>query len=120
MALRSRPLSTRFFAALIVLILALVGMGLVGFDGLVRVQGANDQVYSDNYLTDETTSEVGVGLARVDALRARLATASDAAEASRLRAELELVAVPAVDRAISRLAPPHSDSSAPPRRGLPG
>ena len=107
MALRSRPLSTRFFAALIVLILALVGMGLVGFDGLVRVQGANDQVYSDNYLTEETTSEVAVGLSRVETLSARLATASDAAEASRLRAELELVAVPAVDRAISRLVALH-------------
>lgn len=79
MALRSSPLSTRFFVALIVLLVALLGITSVAFDGLVRVQGANDQVYSDNYLTAETTSQVAVELSRVDTLTSRLAGATDAA-----------------------------------------
>ena len=107
MALRSSSLSTRFFVALIVLIVALAGIGAVGFDGLVRVQRANDQVYSDNYLTEEATSEVAVALSRVETLSARLATAPDASQASRLRAELEFAAVPRANRAISRLVALH-------------
>ena len=107
MALRSSSLSTRFFVALIVLIVALAGIGAVGFDGLVRVQRANDQVYSDNYLTEEATSEVAVALSRVETLSARLATAPDASQAARLRAELEFVAVPRANRAISRLVALH-------------
>ena len=107
MALRSSSLSTRFFVALIVLIVALAGIGAVGFDGLVRVQRANDQVYSDNYLTEEATSEVAVALSRVETLSARLATAPDASQASRLRAELEFVAVPRANQAISRLVALH-------------
>ena len=107
MALRSSSLSTRFFVALIVLIVALAGIGAVGFDGLVRVQRANDQVYSDNYLTEETTSEVAVALSRVETLSARLATAPDASQAARLRAELEFAAVPRANRAISRLVALH-------------
>ena len=89
------------------LIVALAGIGAVGFDGLVRVQRANDQVYSDNYLTEEATSEVAVALSRVETLSARLATAPDASQASRLRAELEFVAVPRANQAISRLVALH-------------
>ena len=66
MAFRHPGLSARFFVALLLLLGGLTAVGVVAIRGLDQVQGANDQVYADNYLTAEATGALAVELARVE------------------------------------------------------
>ena len=68
MALRHPGLSARFFIALLLLLGSLATVAVVAIRGLEQVQTANDQVYSDNYLTSETTSAVAVELSRAESM----------------------------------------------------
>ena len=76
MRLPSLSLSTRFFAALIVLLASLGGAVVVAVHGLGRVQDANTLVYSDTFLTEEATSNLAVPLSRAEvaAVKVTLAT----------------------------------------------
>ena len=109
MALRSPALSSRFFIALFVLLASLVGVGVVAVRGLHQVQGANDQVYSDNYLTAQDTSNLAVALARAETLSLRITSASDSATATELRTELDQTVIPRVNTLIAEFTQIHAD-----------
>jgi diguanylate cyclase (GGDEF)-like protein len=111
-------LGVRFFVALAVLVGALALIGTVALTGLDRVQGANDQVYSDNFLTAETTTALALSLARVETRGSSIADAPGSARAAQLRAQLELVDVPAVTAAIAALMTLHRDDPAAERRSI--
>jgi diguanylate cyclase (GGDEF)-like protein len=111
-------LSARFFAALFALVVGLLVLALVAFHGLDHVQGANDQVYSDNYLTAQATSRLAVDIGRAEVLTLRLATASSNAEAAGLQVELDEIAIPRVNSAMSRLLRLHRGDPVPEQRSI--
>jgi diguanylate cyclase (GGDEF)-like protein len=107
MALRHPGLSARFFVALLLLLGSLATVIVVASRGLEEVQSANDQVYSDNYLTSETTSAVAVELSRAESVSLRIAASRSLAESARLRAQLHQVLIPRVDASLARLVALH-------------
>jgi diguanylate cyclase (GGDEF)-like protein len=109
MRLHSPGLSARFFVALGVLLIGLAAVGLVATSGLQRVQGANDQVFSDNYLTAATTSQLSNDLARVEVVSLQLAATTDPIAAARLRTHLDQIEVPKVNAALAILDALHRD-----------
>jgi len=108
MALRYPALSSRFFIALFVLLASLVGMGVVSIRGLHEVQGANEQVFTDNYLTAQDTSNLAIELGRAEALGLRIASAPDAATATGLRTQLDQVVIPKVGTLIAKFMEIHA------------
>ena len=109
MRLHSPGLSARFFVALGVLLIGLAAVGLVATSGLQRVQGANDQVFSDNYLTAAATSQLSDDLARVEVVSLQLAATTDPIAAARLRTHLDQIEVPKVNAALATLDALHRD-----------
>jgi diguanylate cyclase (GGDEF)-like protein len=109
MAFRSPSLSARFFIALFVLVGALAAVGVLAERGLEQVQAANNQVFSDNYVTAQDTSSLAVDLARVENLGLRITTARDDAAALALRTQLDQVSIPAVNADIARFLAIHRD-----------
>ena len=109
MAFRAPSLSSRFFLALVALLVAIAVAGVLAYRGLDRVQRANNQVYSDNYVTAQDTSELAVDLARVENLGLRIVTARDASSALVLRTQLDQISIPAVNTALARFLAIHRD-----------
>jgi diguanylate cyclase (GGDEF)-like protein len=109
MALRYPALSARFFIALFVLLASLVGVGVVAVRGLQQVQSANNQVYSDNYVTAQATSNLAVALGRAESLSLRITSAPDAATATELRTELDQAVIPKVNVLIDAFMEIHAD-----------
>ena len=109
MRLHSPGLSARFFVALGILLIGLAAVGLVATSGLQRVQGANDQVFSDNYLTAAATSQLSDDLARVEVVSLQLAATTDPIAAARLRTHLDQIEVPKVNAALATLDALHRD-----------
>jgi diguanylate cyclase (GGDEF)-like protein len=87
-------LTARFFAALTALLVALVGVGVLAYEGLVQVEQANDQVYTDNFHTAHLTSTLGVSLAQVETLALRIVASPDSRDAIALRTQLDQVEIP--------------------------
>jgi diguanylate cyclase (GGDEF)-like protein len=108
MRLRGIRVSTRFFIALGVLLLALAAMVGVGLHGLAAVEHANDQVVSDNLLTAEATSRVASDLARAEALSLEISGGGDASASDQLRIELDQAIIPQVDASIAALLRIHA------------
>jgi hypothetical protein len=109
MALRYPSLSARFFIALFVLLGALGAVGAIAYHGLEQVQGANNQVFSDNYVTAQDTSALTVDLSRVENLALRITTARDDAAALALRTQLDQIWIPTVHADIARFLAIHRD-----------
>ncbi|MEO9177082.1 MAG: hypothetical protein ABI317_16330, partial [Gaiellales bacterium] len=109
MALRYPSLSARFFIALFVLLGALGAVGAIAYHGLEQVQGANNQVFSDNYVTAQDTSGLAIDLARVENLALRITTARDDAAALALRTQLDQIWIPRVNADIARFLAIHRD-----------
>ncbi len=101
-------ISARFFVALFVLFASLVAVGVLGLRGLQDVQHANDQVFADNLLTAEASSRLALDLANAERIGLELTASNNAAEIDRLRAELDLIAVPQVDSDITRFLRLHA------------
>ena len=114
MAFRYPGLSARFFVTLVVLLGALGAAGVIGLHGLDQVQSANDQVFSDNYLTAEATSQMSVDLARTETLALRITTARDPATAAGLRTQLHQIAIPRANATLARLVALHVGEDDPP------
>ena len=73
------------------------------------MQGANDQVYSDNYLTPRRPARLAVELARAESTSLRIAASRSLAESARLRAQLHQILIPRVDASLARLVAIHQD-----------
>jgi diguanylate cyclase (GGDEF)-like protein len=101
-------ISTRFFCALFVLSASLVAVGGLGLRGLRDVQHANDQVFSDNLVTAEATSQLALDLANAERIGLELTASNHAAEIAELRAELGLIAIPHVNGDIARFLRLHA------------
>jgi diguanylate cyclase (GGDEF)-like protein len=104
----SISISARFFVALFVLSASLVAVGVLGLRGLQDVQHANDQVFADNLLTAEATSRLALDLANAERIGLESTAANNAAQIDRLRAELDLIAVPQVNSDIARFQRLHA------------
>jgi diguanylate cyclase (GGDEF)-like protein len=107
MPLRGLIASTRFFIALGVLLAALAAMAVVGLSGLAAVDGANRQVFSDNYLSAEATSRVATDLSGVEVLGLQITQTTSRSAAERLRARLDEIAIPTAGASISALVRLH-------------
>ena len=106
--LPSLSLSTRFFAALIVLLAALGGAVVVAVHGLGRVQDANTLVYSDTFLTEEATSNLAVQLSRAEVAAVKVTLARTPEDAAVRRTELNRLVIPDVETAITRVEQLHA------------
>ena len=107
MAFRAPSLSSRFFLALAALLVTIAVAGVLAYRGLDRVQSANTQVYSDNYVTAQDTSSLAVDLARVENLGLRIVSARDASSALVLRTQLDQISIPAVNADLARFLAIH-------------
>jgi diguanylate cyclase (GGDEF)-like protein len=116
--LSSIGISARFFVALFVLSASLVAVGALGLRGLRDVQQANDQVFADNLLTAEASSRLALDLANAERIGLELTASNNAAEIDRLRAELDLIAVPQVNSDIVRFLRLHAGDPAAERAEL--
>jgi diguanylate cyclase (GGDEF)-like protein len=105
-------LTSRFFAALAVLLVTLAGVGVLAYTGLVQVEQANDQVYTDNFRTAQVTSKLGISLAQVETLALRIVASPDARGAIAMRTELDQVEIPAARTLVARLMAIHRDDDA--------
>jgi diguanylate cyclase (GGDEF)-like protein len=104
----SITISTRFFVALFVLSASLVAIGALGWLGLQDVQHADNQVFADNLLTAEATSQLALDLANAERIGLELTASNSAAEIDELRAELGLIAQPQVRSDITRFMRLHA------------
>ena len=109
MALRYPALSSRFFIALFVLLASLVGVGVVSMHGLRDVQDANNQVFSDNYLTAQDTSNLAIELGARREPEPAHRRRADAATATELRTQLDQVVIPKVNTLIATFVEIHAD-----------
>ena len=109
MPLREIRASTRFFFALGVLVVALAAMAVVSLAGLAAVDGANRQVFSDNFRTAEVTSGVASDLAGVEVLSLEVAHTTNPFAAERIQARLEEISIPRVGADIAALMRVHED-----------
>ena len=100
--------STRFFAALAVLLMALVGIAVIGLTGLAAVDASNQQVFSDNFRTAEDTSRVATDLARVQALGLEILGTVNQRTVEVLRARLDQTVVPSASASIAKLVRDHA------------
>ncbi len=78
--------TTKFFVALVALVVALVAVGALGLRGLASVKRADDQVFSDNFLSSEATNRLNTDLSRAERLALEIAATSDIRVADRRRA----------------------------------
>ncbi len=95
--------STRFFAALGVLIGALAAMFVLGLSGLAAVDRANRQVFQDNFLTAETTNRVATSLGRAETLSLEIIQTSNQTRAETQRVLLDQTVIPGVNASIRAL-----------------
>ena len=107
MLVRMPSLSSRFFLALAALLVTVGVAGVVAYRGLDDVQRANTQVYSDNFLTAQDTSELSVALSRVETLGLRIVNASNTASVVELRTQLDQQAIPEVNDVLARFLAIH-------------
>ena len=111
-------ISARFFVALFVLSASLVAVGVLGLRGLHDVQHANDQVFADNLVTAEASSRLALDLADAERVGLELTASNNGAEIGKLRAELDLIAVPQVNSDIARFMRLHAGDPAAERAEL--
>jgi diguanylate cyclase (GGDEF)-like protein len=90
-------ISTRFFLALIVLLGSLAAVGVLGLRGQYEIQRANDQVFSDNFLTAEATSQLALELGSAERVGLEITAIRGAAELDELRAQLDQTVIPRVN-----------------------
>jgi diguanylate cyclase (GGDEF)-like protein len=102
------PISTRFFVALFVLLASLTAVSVLGLRGLQDVQRANDQVFADNLLTAEATSQLAIDLGSAQRIGLEITAISGAKEVDELRAQLDQVVVPKVNADIARFLHLHA------------
>jgi diguanylate cyclase (GGDEF)-like protein len=102
-------ITARFFVALFVLAASLVAVGVLGLRGLHDVQHANDQVFADNLVTAEASSRLALDLADAERIGLELTASNNGAEIGKLRAELDLIAVPQVNSDIARFLRLHAN-----------
>ncbi|HEX5852376.1 MAG TPA: diguanylate cyclase [Solirubrobacteraceae bacterium] len=102
-------ISTHFFIALAVLLVSFVAVASLGLVGLRDVQRANDQVFSDNLLTVEATSQLAVDLGEAERIALELTSVERATEVAVLKAQLEQIQVPRVNADIKRFLALHAD-----------
>jgi diguanylate cyclase (GGDEF)-like protein len=110
--------TTRFFAALVILLAALTAVGVLGVHGLREVRRANDQVFSDNFVTAEATNRLTSDLARAQAVALEITATSDVTSADRLRAQLHQAVLPQVAADLRRLRRLHADDPPSERRQI--
>jgi diguanylate cyclase (GGDEF)-like protein len=109
MHFRVPSVSTRFFLALFVLLIALGSVVGVGMHGMRDVQRANSQLYVDNLLTEQATAQLGSDLDRAQILALSIAASGRPAAIAGLRAQLEQVVLPRVSADVAHLVRLHAD-----------
>jgi len=109
MSLKALSVSTRFFLALFVLIVALASVVGVGMLGMREVQRANSQLYADNLPSEHATSQLGLDLDHAQILALSIAASRSPATIASLRAQLEQVTFPRVSADVARLVRLHAD-----------
>jgi diguanylate cyclase (GGDEF)-like protein len=87
---------------------SLAVVAALGLRGQSEVQRANDQVFSDNFLTAEATSELALDLGRAERLGLEITSIRGTKELGELRAELDLVVIPKVNSDIARFLRLHA------------
>lgn len=100
--------SMRFFVALVVLLAALSAVAWLGLHGMHDVQAANRQLYADNLLTEQASSQLGSDLDRAQAVTLDIAATSNAQETAGLKAQLEAILIPKVNADIAQLLRAHA------------
>ena len=108
--MRDAHSTTKFFIALVALVAALGAVGLLGVRGLASVKHADDQVFSDNFLTAEATNRVNTGLSQAERLALEITSTSDSHVADQRRAELQQVVIGRVDADIADLVRIHVEA----------
>jgi diguanylate cyclase (GGDEF)-like protein len=108
MRLDTIRISTRFFVALVVLLGSLAAVSVLGLRGLRDVQGANNQVFADNLLTAEATSQLAIDLGSAERIGLEITAINGAKERDELRTELDQVVVPKVNADITRFLRLHA------------
>src|SRR5690242_18202603 len=101
--MRDAHSTTKFFLALVALIVALGAVGGLGVRGLASVKRADDQVFSDNFLTAQATNRVNTGLSQAERLALEITSTSDEHVADQRRAQLQQVVIGQVDADIAAL-----------------
>jgi diguanylate cyclase (GGDEF)-like protein len=99
--------TTKFFLALGALGMALVTVGVLGLHGLASVKRADDQVFSDNFLTAQATNRVNTGLSQAERLALEITATSDPRIADERRARLQQVVIGQVDGDVAELVRLH-------------
>ena len=84
--------------------MAVASLGLIG---LRDVQRANNQVFSDNLLTIEATSQLAIDLGEAERIALELTSVDRVAEAEALKTQLDQVQVPKVNSDIARFLAIH-------------
>jgi diguanylate cyclase (GGDEF)-like protein len=105
---RAIRISTRFFLALFVLVASLTAVAVLGFHGLQGVQGANDQVFADNLVTAEATSQLAIDLGSAQRIGLEITAISSAQQLDELRAQLDQVVFPKVNADIATFLHVHA------------
>src|ERR1700733_8484917 len=98
---RALRISTRYFIALFVLIASLTAVSALGLRGLQQVQRANNEVFTDNLLTLDATSQLAIDLGNAERIGLKVTASTQAREIDELRAQLDQVAVPKVNADIA-------------------
>jgi diguanylate cyclase (GGDEF)-like protein len=112
MRFRDLQVSTRFFAALAVLLMGLIGMAVVGLTGLAAVDSANQQVFADNLRTTDDTNRVEINLARVEILSVAVLATNTQRTVEVLRAQLHQIVIPSTSASIATLVRIHAGDPA--------
>ncbi len=107
MSIRALSVSTRFFLALVVLAASLACVVTLGLVGMRDVQRANSQLYADNLLSEQATSELSADLDRAQILTSSIALSRRVGEVAALRAQLEQIVAPRIDADIARVVRLH-------------
>ncbi len=108
--MRDARSTTKFFVALVALVVALVTVGGLSLRGLASVKHADDQVFSDNLLTSEATNRVNTGLSQAERLALEITSTSDARVAEQRRAQLQQVVIGRVDADVAALVRIHVEA----------
>jgi diguanylate cyclase (GGDEF)-like protein len=108
MRLRDIRASTRFFITLGVVLASLAALAALGLTGLAAVDGANRQVFRDNFTTAEATSRLATDLAQAEILSLRLIDARNEPTVEVLRARLDEIVIPGISESLTNLLRLHA------------
>jgi diguanylate cyclase (GGDEF)-like protein len=101
-------IQTRFYVALILMLLGALTIAGVGVVGLATVSSHASRIYADNLVTAEFTSQVRASMEETHETALEIALTTDPAARRSLRRELDLKIIPDVDAGLAQLMQLHA------------